>query len=122
VVKEILRWFEVASGLKAHFHKRSIMGVHLTQEFHQLAGSFLHCKKRNILFCYLGLSVGANPRLKSAWQPLIDSLDARLGSWSRLVILGGTIVLLNSVPNSVPILFLSFLKLPVGVWQNIVRL
>jgi hypothetical protein len=35
---------------------------------------------------------------------------------------GGRIVLLNSVLNSIPIFYLSFLKLPTHVWRKIVKI
>jgi hypothetical protein len=38
------------------------------------------------------------------------------------VSLGGWVVLLNYVLNSIPIFYLSFMKMPVKVWKKIVRL
>ncbi|MCH80102.1 LINE-1 reverse transcriptase like [Trifolium medium] len=40
----------------------------------------------------------------------------------RFISLGGRVVLLKSVLNSIPIFYLSFLKMPVKVWKQIVRL
>jgi len=36
--------------------------------------------------------------------------------------LGGRVVLINSVLNSIPIFFLSFLKMPIAVWKKVVRI
>jgi hypothetical protein len=36
--------------------------------------------------------------------------------------MGGRVVLLNSVLNSIPIFFLSYLKMPTKVWKLIVEL
>jgi hypothetical protein len=59
----------------------------------------------------------------ATWEPLINSLQKRLGSWSnKFVTLGGHIVLLNSVLNAIPIFYLSFLKHPVQVWKIIKRI
>jgi hypothetical protein len=77
----------------------------------------------SIPFTYLGLPVGANPRRMTTWEPLIQSLRKRLGSWtSRFVSLGGRITLLNSVLNAIPIYYLSFLKIPIHVWKSIKRI
>ncbi|GAU40270.1 hypothetical protein TSUD_60610 [Trifolium subterraneum] len=74
-------------------------------------------------FGYLGLPVGANPRSRLTWEPLLDNLRRRLLVWeNKFVSLGGRIVLLNSVLNSIPIFYLSFLKMSVKVWKKIVRL
>lgn len=88
----------------------------------QLAAGFLNYKVAEIPFKYLDLPVGANLRRASTWQPMIDSLVKRLCSWkNRYLSLGGRIVLLNSILNSIPIFFLSFMKMPTKVWKAIIR-
>jgi len=65
-------------------------------------------------FTYLGLPVGANPRLDKTWQPLIKLLTSRLESWgNKYVNLGGRVVLLNCVLNAIPIFYMSVMKMPV---------
>jgi hypothetical protein len=72
---------------------------------------------------YLGLPVGANPRKERTWKPLLDSLAKRLNNWQfRYVSLGGRVILLNSVLNSIPIFYLSFMKMPANIWKQIVKL
>lgn len=63
-LKTILRYFELASGLKVNFAKSRVMGVNVSYEFLGVAERFLHCRVGLIPFNYLGLSVGANPRLE----------------------------------------------------------
>ncbi|GAU43075.1 hypothetical protein TSUD_194290 [Trifolium subterraneum] len=122
-LKTVLRCFEMASGLKVNFAKSSIMGVNVSSVFLYLAERFLHCFVGSIPFTYLGLPVGANPRKESTWKPLLMALSSKLGVWrNRFVSLGGRVVLLKSVLNSIPIFYLSFLKMPVKVWKQIVRL
>lgn len=31
--KKVLRWFELVSGLKVHFHKSFLLGINLDDEF-----------------------------------------------------------------------------------------
>ncbi|GAU24945.1 hypothetical protein TSUD_311800 [Trifolium subterraneum] len=99
------------------------MGVNVNTEFLSLAERFLHCNVGSLPFIYLGLPVGVNPRRESTWKPLLESLARKLGVWrNRFISLGSRVVLLNSVLNSIPIFYLSFLKLPLKVWKQIVKL
>jgi hypothetical protein len=122
-IKAILRGFELASGLKVNFGKSKVMGVNVSNDFLGVAERFLHCSRASLTFTYLGLPVGANARKLSTWQPLIDTISKKLGTWNnRWISMGGRVVLLNSVLNSIPIFFLSYLKMPVKVWKLIVGL
>jgi hypothetical protein len=54
---------------------------------------------------------------------MLECLGGRLNSWGhRYITFGGRIVLLNSVLNSLPIFYLSFLKLSAQVWKKIVTI
>jgi hypothetical protein len=122
-IKSILRGFHMASGLKVNFWKSSLMGVNVSEEFMELACDFLNCRRGQIPFKYLGLPVGANPKRISTWEPLIEYLKKRLTSWGKKHIsLSGRIVMINSVLNSIPIFFMSFLKMPVQVYKRVIRI
>ncbi|GAU32684.1 hypothetical protein TSUD_145580 [Trifolium subterraneum] len=122
-IKAVLRGFEMASGLKVNFWKSSIMGVNVSHDFLVMASGFLNCRIGNLPFKYLGLPVGANPRLSTTWAPMLDLLKRRLGKWgNKYISLGGRIVLINSVLSSIPIFFLSYMKMPLKVWREVVRL
>ncbi|MCH95123.1 LINE-1 reverse transcriptase like, partial [Trifolium medium] len=122
-LKAILRGFELASGLKVNFWKSCLIGVNVPSQFMESACHFLNCKRGSIPFSYLGLPVGANPRRSSTWDPLIDKLRKRLLYWrNKYVSLGGRIVLINAVLNSIPIYYLSFMKLPMVVKKKIIRI
>lgn len=78
--------------------------------------------KGSIPFKYLGLSVGANSRSFSTWEPLLEHVKTRLNSWGKKFIsFGGRIVLLNSVINAIPF-FISLLKMPGKVWKRLVKI
>jgi hypothetical protein len=88
-----------------------------------MACNFLNCSEGSLLFKYLGLPVGANPRSVATWEPMVEQLGRRLNSWGhKYISLGGRIILLNSVLNAIPIFYLSFLKMPSKVWRRIVRI
>lgn len=121
-MKSILRGFEMVSGLKINFFKSSLIGVNVREDFMEMACNFLNCSRGSVPFNYLGLPVGANGRSMSTWEPLVETLSRRLNSSGyKYISFGGRIVLLNSVLNSIPIFYLSFLKMPDKVWRKIVR-
>lgn len=67
--------------------------------------------------------MSANSIKLSIWEPLLDLLSKKLNFWgNKYVSLGGRIVLLNSVLHSIPIFYLSFLKMLVKVWRKITKL
>jgi hypothetical protein len=122
-LKAILRGFELASGLKVNFWKSCLVGINVPNEFLDMASGFLNCRVGRTPFKYLGLPVGANPHLYSTWVPLLEVIKKRLGAWgNKYVSLGGRIVLINAVLSSIPIFFLSFMKMPVKVWREVVSI
>jgi hypothetical protein len=53
----------------------------------------------------------------------VKAIENRLFSWKhKYVSLGGRVVLINSVLASIPIFYLSYLKMPTGVRKAIIRL
>ena len=122
-LKALLRGFEMASGLMVNFHKSCLIGVNVERDFMEMACEFLNCGEGALPFKYLGLPVGANRGRTTMWQPLLDLLNRKLNNWgNKFISLGGRIVLLNSVLNSIPIFYLSFLKIPSTVWRKIVKI
>lgn len=119
VVKSILRCFELVSGLKVNFHKSKIAGVCAEENWLRSSVSLLHCKHMGIPFIYLGLPVGGNPRRISFWDPVISKLQARLSRWKgRHLSFGGRLCLIKAVLSSLPLYYLSFFKMPVGVMSK----
>lgn len=64
-MKSIMRMFELISGLKINFTKSSLIGVNTNVEWLESKAAHLGCKTGEIPFMYLGLPVGANPRLSN---------------------------------------------------------
>jgi len=112
----------MAFGLKINFHKSCLIGVNVERDFMEMACEFLNCSEGALPFKHLGLPVGANPGRTTKWQPLLDLLNRKLNNWgNKFISLGGRIVL-NSVLNSIPIFYLSFLKIPSTVRRKIVKI
>jgi hypothetical protein len=82
-----------------------------------------NCIRGGIPFKYLGLPVGANPRKMSTWAPMVEKIRSKLNSWgNRHISFGGRLVLINSVLNSIPIFYMSLMKMPVQVRKKVVRI
>lgn len=113
----------MVSGLKVNFHKSCLIGVNVDPVFMEMACTFLNCQQGSLPFMYLGLPVGANPRKKEMWEPMVEQLRRRLHSWgNRYISLGGRVVLLNAMLNSIPIFYLSLFKMPAKVVKMVVAL
>ncbi|XP_028064362.1 uncharacterized protein LOC114267521 [Camellia sinensis] len=80
----------------------------------------LNCQNQSLPLAYLGLPLGASPRLKKTWKPVIDKIRAKLASWKRkLLSFGGRLTLIRSVLSSLPVYYLSILKMPHSVIKTI---
>jgi len=58
----ILRFFELASGLKVNLFKSNLVGIHLDNSEVLHFAVILNCKTVNVPFTYLGLSVGIDAK------------------------------------------------------------
>nr|KYP36537.1 Putative ribonuclease H protein At1g65750 family [Cajanus cajan] len=122
-IKSMMRCFEMVSGLKVNFCKSKFgaMGIDSTMEegFAQL----LNCSLLSFPFTYLGIPIGANPRKFETWRPIVIKIQKKLSSWKcKVLSMAGRLCLINSVLTSLPLLFLSFFRMPVKVSKQIVRL
>lgn len=115
-VKTILRCFELCAGLKVNFFKSKLSGVGVDSRFLNSSSSMLHCQQMQFPVTYLGLPVGGNPRRLVFWDPVLNKLRKRLSSWKqRHLSFGGRLCLLKAVLSSIPLYYLSFYKMPVGI-------
>ncbi|GAU33402.1 hypothetical protein TSUD_20950 [Trifolium subterraneum] len=89
-MKSILRGFELVSGLKINFVKSKLYGINVESSVLAAAATFLDCSYDSIPFKFLGIPVGANPRRKATWKPIVESMEKRLSSWNdRNLSIGG---------------------------------
>ncbi|PNY11621.1 cysteine-rich receptor-like protein kinase, partial [Trifolium pratense] len=122
-MKSILRGFELVSGLKVNFVKSKLYGINVEANVLEAAATFLDCSYDTIPFKFLGIPVGANPRRKATWTPIVDSMTKRLSRWNgRNLSIGGRVTLINSVLSSLPLYFFSFYKAPIGIINQLVRI
>lgn len=72
---------------------------------------------------FLGIPNGANSRGKATWNTILDKFHCNLVVWrGRKLSIGGRVILLNSVLNSLPIHLFSFFKAPRLVINEIIKL
>ncbi|GAU35629.1 hypothetical protein TSUD_30470, partial [Trifolium subterraneum] len=119
-LRVVLVLFETMSDLKVNFSKSMLVGVNIFDSWLGEAASALCCKVGKILFLYLGLPIGGDPRRLSFWDPVLARFKKRLSGWKiRFFSFGGRLILLKSVLTSLPVYALSFFKAPSGIISSI---
>ncbi|XP_057733852.1 uncharacterized protein LOC130949032 [Arachis stenosperma] len=121
--KRLLRCFEMMSGLSINFEKSNLIPVNCSQEWVSHMCQILGCQETALPVRYLGISLGANPRLVKTWKPVIEKVEEKLNLWKAKVLSkAGKLVLIKSVINSLPIYYLSLYKMPNAVARRIISL
>lgn len=91
-----------------NFYKSNLFGVNVDENFLIAASNFLFCRIGLFPCKFLGLPIGANPRKRSTWVPVIDSVKHRLASWKgKNLSINGRVLLINSFCRFI---FFSFFK------------
>jgi hypothetical protein len=81
-----------------YFVKSKLYGLNVESRLLAAVASFLSCRSDVVPFKFLGISVGANPRRRETWKPVVEAMTKRLNSWnSRQLSYGGRITLINLV-------------------------
>ncbi|XP_016173366.1 uncharacterized protein LOC107615862 [Arachis ipaensis] len=121
--KRLLRCFELMSGLSINFDKSNLIPVNCEQEWVEHVCGLLGCKQAVLPIRYLGIPLGANPRLVKTWKPIIEKVESKLSLWKAKVLnKAGKLILIKSVLNSLPIYYLSLYKMPRAVANKLIAL
>ncbi|QHN81156.1 Putative ribonuclease H protein [Arachis hypogaea] len=111
------------SGLSINFEKSNLIPVNCSQEWVSRMCQLLGCQKAALPVRYLGISLGANPRLVKTWKPVLDKVEEKLSLWKAKVLSkAGKLVLIKSMINSLPIYYLRLYKMPNAVARRIISL
>ncbi|XP_076881360.1 uncharacterized protein LOC143529460 [Bidens hawaiensis] len=118
-VAKILRCFHMYSGLKINLKKSILFGSNVSgTEIGNLAG-VIGCNAGIMPFLHLGLLVGANMNKIHNWNGIIDVFEKRLGLWrAHSLSIGGRVVLIKSVLESLPVYYFSLFKVPCKVVES----
>ncbi|XP_057744851.1 uncharacterized protein LOC130962690 [Arachis stenosperma] len=84
--RRILRCFELMSGLSINFDKSSLIPINCDAQWVQHMCCVLGCKEASFPVKYLGISLGANPRLVKIWKLIIDKVEKKLSLWKAKVL------------------------------------
>ncbi|XP_028059895.1 uncharacterized protein LOC114263529 [Camellia sinensis] len=96
-IKRVLWCFEVMYGLKISYHKSVVCGVGFQDDHTKEFAKILNYLTKKLPFNFLGLHLGANPRRKSTWRPVVDKVKKKLSSWKRKLSYTGRLTLIKSV-------------------------
>ncbi|PNX78122.1 ribonuclease H [Trifolium pratense] len=122
-IKVMLRSFELVSGMSINFVKSKLYGLNIDSRLLEVGSTFLSCRFDMLPFKFPGISVGANPRRKETWKPVVEAMSSKLSTWSsRQLSIWGHLTLINSVLASVPLYFFSFFKAPSCVLKLLTRI
>ncbi|XP_057734532.1 uncharacterized protein LOC130949963 [Arachis stenosperma] len=76
--QQLLRYFELMSGLSINFEKSNIIPVNCDRLWVRRMCLLLGCMEASLPIRYLGIPLGANPRLVKTWKPVIDKVEEKL--------------------------------------------
>ena len=115
-LKLILSVFELLSGLKINFHKSELFCFGEAQGDVSLYAELFGCGQGQFPIKYLGIPIHYRRLRNAEWKPVEERLQIRLNSWKgKLLILGGRLILINSVLTNMVLYMISFIQLPKGV-------
>ncbi|GLT51155.1 hypothetical protein SLA2020_245850 [Shorea laevis] len=123
MVKDILKWFELMSGLRINFSKSSVFGYNVSEIWLKRSAGKLCCKVGRAPFIYLGLLVDGKTGNKKSWEPIVNKFRAKLAVWKATTLsFGGRLILLNSVLSTLPIFYMSLFLLPISVLEELITI
>ncbi|XP_015948368.1 uncharacterized protein LOC107473336 [Arachis duranensis] len=128
--------FKMERGLRQRDHLSSFLFVLVVVILHRMVGEavrngqwvtnicgLLGCTEAVLPVRYLGIPLGANPRLVKTWKLIIDKVEDKFGLWKANVLnKAGKLVLIKSVLNSLPVYYLNLYKMPKGVAEKLIAL
>ncbi|KAJ0491837.1 putative RNA-directed DNA polymerase [Helianthus annuus] len=119
-VVRILRVFYMCSGLRINLSKSNLFGLGVEGGEVEDKARRVGCRADNLPFRYLGIMVGANMTLVNNWKPVYDVFEARLSRWKAVSLsIGGRLVLIKSVLESLPSYYFSLYKAPSKVIKDL---
>ncbi|KAJ0768031.1 putative RNA-directed DNA polymerase [Helianthus annuus] len=119
-LRRLLWVFRLCSGLRININKSMLYGIGKPIMEVQDKATWLGCRYGEVPFKYLGILVGGNMSRINSWDPVIQVFKKRLSLWkARTLSMGGRLVLVKSVLESIPTYFFSLYKAPVTVINNL---
>lgn len=106
-----------------NLYKNTIYGVNISDNMLNMASTFMACGVGSFPFKFLGVLMVDSPRKERKWKEVLNRMRIHLSKWSgRFLSIGGRVVLINLVLNSLPLYLLSFYRTPKKVIREIRRI
>lgn len=81
-----------------------------------MLAELMYCTTGSFPTSYLGLPLGAKYKSIEIWKGVIEKFEKRIASWHRQYLsLGGKLILINNVLDSIPTYFMSLFPRPAKV-------
>ncbi|GJX55137.1 RNA-directed DNA polymerase, eukaryota, partial [Tanacetum coccineum] len=104
---------DVASGMRINLHKSKIMGIAVDNSLVTQAANSIGCLTLSLPFQYLGVNIGSHVSRIKSWDIVLNKVQGRLSKWkSKVLSVGGRLILLKSVLGATPIYYMSMYKAP----------
>ncbi|XP_062112884.1 uncharacterized protein LOC133824040 [Humulus lupulus] len=93
-----------------------VVGINVPEELVDRRASEIGCEVGQWPIHYLSLPLGASPRSRVFWEPIVLKCAKRLDGWkSGFLSRGGRLTLIQSVLSSIPVYYLSLFWIPKNV-------
>lgn len=121
-IRMILLIFEVISGLRVNWRKSSIFPIKEVAQIEGLA-RILGCRIDQFPTIYLGMPLGYKHKELAIWDGIIEKTEKKLPKWkSQYLSLGGRLILINAVLDSLPTYVMSMFPSPARVVDKLDKL
>ena len=112
----LLEMFTDFSGLSLNRTKSTFIAFGMSSEETSQCARILSTPVSSLPIWYLGLPLVGGRLSSREWQPVVATMERRLGGWrARLLSRGGRLVLLKAVLFAIPTYYMSLFRVPVGV-------
>ena len=114
-ILKVLSCFEAVTILRVNLTKSEMVPVGVVDCMQPLV-DLLCCRIRALPMLYLGMPLGAQYKVLTIWNSVLEKIERRLASWQTLYLSkGGRLTLLKSTLASLPTYFLSLFTIPISV-------
>ena len=112
----LLEMFFDFSGLRLNRTKSTFIAFGMSSEEMSQCAHILSTPVGSLPIRYLELPLMGGRLSSREWQPVVATMERRLGGWrARLLSHGGRLELLKAVLSAIPTYYMSLLRVPVGV-------
>ena len=115
----LLEMFSDFSGLSLNKTKSTFIAFGMSSEETSQCASILSTPVGSLPIQYLGLPLVGERLSSQEWQPVVVTMERRLGGWRAwLLSRGRRLVLLKAVLSALPTYYMSLFRVPVGVHKR----